>query len=166
MTVYRGCSLFLNDFQLSDSVEYTPPEIGIDLAWYKAGAMSTPVPVDRGTKSLTARYKIRGMDPTAFLFFGMAPGLRARLTVHRVFRFRGRLVLLHDEMEGFIQNIRPDGHNTDQTSVGQEMTMALSYYRVSIDGVQPLLEIIPAMGVRRLFGVDPQRLSSSLREII
>jgi phage tail tube protein FII len=166
MSTYRGCSLFINNFQLPASVEYTPPEIALNLAQYKNGAMDTPVPVDRGMQPLTARYKIAGMDPTAFLFLGLVPGFRARLTVHRLFRWGERLVLLHDEMEGFISAIRPDGHNDDKVSVGQEMTLSVSYYRVSVEGVQPLLEVIPAMGIRRQFGVDPQRLSTRLTELL
>ncbi|WP_234262258.1 phage major tail tube protein [Klebsiella aerogenes] len=166
MTVYRGCSLFLNDFQLSDSVDYTPPEIGINTGWFKAGAMSTPTPVDRGIKQMTARYKIAGMDPTAFFFLGLVPGVRARLTVHRLFRLRERLVLLHDEIEGFIESIRSDGHSDNRVEVGQEMSIAARYYRVSVDGVLPLLEIIPEMGIRRQFGVDPHQLASRMTELL
>ncbi|MBL5919769.1 phage major tail tube protein [Lelliottia amnigena] len=162
MALFRGCSLFLNEFRLSDSVEYSPPEIGIDRAWYKAGAMTAPVPVDRGTKPMTARYKIAGMDPSAFLFFGLVPGFRARLTVRRAFRFAGRPVFLHDEMEGFIDTIRPDSSSDDKLGVGQEMTLSVNYYRVSVDGVLPLLEINPALGVRKIWGMDAQRISSML----
>lgn len=166
MNTYRGCSLFINNFQLPASIEYAPPEITLDIAQYKNGAMDTPAPIERGMQPLTARYKIAGMDPTAFLFLGLVPGFRTRLTVHRLFRWRERSLLLHDEMEGFISSIRPDGHSHDKTSVGQEMTLSLSYYRVSIDGVQPLLEVIPAMGIRRQFGVDPARLSTRLTELL
>lgn len=164
MAIYRGCALYLNNFQLSDSVEYTPPEITIDRAWYKAGAMDAPVPVDRGMKPLTARYKMLGIDPTAFLFLGLTPGARARLTVHRVFRWRERVLLIHDEMEGFIDSIRSDGHSDDKAGVGQEMTLSVSYYRVSVDGVQPLLEVIPAQGIRRQFGFNAQSLPASILE--
>lgn len=166
MITYRGCSLFVNNFHLSESVEYTPPEIAIDLAQYKNGAMDTPVAMDRGMQPLTAHYKIGGMDPTAFLFLGLVPGFRTRLTVHRVFRWDQRAFLLHDEMEGFISSIRPDGHDKDGVSVGQSMTLSVSYYRVSVDGVLPLLEVLPAMGIRRQFGVDPQRLSSRMTELL
>ncbi|MED7790450.1 phage major tail tube protein [Klebsiella aerogenes] len=166
MTVYRGCSLFMNNFQLSDSVEYTPPEISINTGWFKAGAMTTPNPVDRGIKQMRARYKMAGIDPTAFLFLGLVPGFRARLTVHRVFHWRGRPVLIHDEMEGFIENIRSDGHDDNKVDVGQEMSMAINYYRVSVDGVLPLLEIIPAQGIRRQFGVDPHQLSARMTELL
>lgn len=167
MAIYTGCSLFLNSFQLSDSVAYSPPELGIERSWYKAGAMSAPVPMDRGTKPLMAHYKISGMDPTAFLFFGLVPGLRARLTVRRVYQLGDRTLFLHDECEGFIDTIRSDEHGSDgKLEAGQEMTLSVSYYRLSIDGVQPLLELNPRMGVRKIMGVDAQRIPSNFAEML
>ncbi|HEY2454141.1 MAG TPA: phage major tail tube protein [Scandinavium sp.] len=167
MATYRGCSLFLNSFKLSDSVAYTPPEIAVDRVWYKAGAMTTPVGMDRGIKPMTAHYKIAGMDPTAFLFLGLVPGFRARLTVRRVYRIGDVTLFLHDELEGFIDTIRADEHGSDsKLNVGQEMTMTVNYYRVSVDGVQPLLEIHPVMGTRKIFGVDAQRIPASITEML
>lgn len=170
MVSYRGCSLFLNGFRLSDSVEYTPPEIAIDRVWYKNGAMTSPIPRDKGMKPMTAHYKMHGIDPSAFLFFGLTPGLHARLTVRRAYRLRNRVVFLHDELEGFIDTIRHDGHSSDKVSVGQEVTLSADYYRLSIDGVQPLLEINPVLGVQKIFGMDTrqfdsQRIPADLRRL-
>lgn len=161
MASYRGCSLFLNSFRLSDSVEYTPPEINIDRVWYKNGAMTMPVPRDRGMKPMTARYKISGIDPSAYLFLGLVPGLRARLTVRRAYRLRERVVFLHDEIEGFIDSIRSDAHSNDKVSVGQEVTVSADYYRLSIEGGVPLLEVNPVLGIRKMFGMDVRKLDTS-----
>ncbi|MCS2152373.1 phage major tail tube protein [Scandinavium goeteborgense] len=167
MAVYRGCSLFLNSVRLSDSVAYTPPEISVDVARYKAGAMPVPVGVPRGIKPMTAHYKIAGMDPTAFLFLGLTAGARARLTVRRVYRVGETVVFLHDELEGFIDSIRTDEHGSDsKLNVGQEMSMTVNYYRVSVDGVQSLLEINAALGTTKIMGVDPQRISGAISGIL
>ena len=167
MAFYEGCSLFLSSLRISDSVAYTPPEIGISQSWFKAGAMNTPVAIDRGMKPMTANYKIAGMDPTAFAFLGLIPGYRARLTVRRAYTVKDSVIFLHDECEGFISTIRADEHGSDgKLNVGQEMTMSVNYYRLSVEGGLPLLEVNPIMGTRKIMGTDPQRLSDMLGGIL
>lgn len=155
MSVYRGCSLFQNGFEIADSVSYTPPEIAIERTWFKTGAMNAPVAVDRGTKAMSATYKITGYDVSPYLFLGFIPGVKARLTVRRAYQTEGGTDYLEDELEGFIDTIRADEcGDSDRDKVGHTVTMSVDYYKVSLNGIMPLLEINAALGLRKVMGVN------------
>lgn len=155
---YQGCSLFLNGIPVSDTVTWTPPEIAVDRVWFKTGAMNAPVPIDRGTQAMTATFKCAGMSVGAMVLFGAIPGIKARLTVRRAYRGAAgdnRVSFLEEEVEGFIDAVRADEHGAGSKSdVGQTMSVSASYYKVSLDGIVPLLEINPALGLRKILGVN------------
>ncbi len=114
MAIYRGCTLLLNGFQLSDVVAYTPPALRITKKLFRAGNMNAPVPVDTGTEELTATYKVPGMDHSAFLLFGAVPGVKARLTIRRAYRgVMDGVTFLEEQVEGFISDISSDEHGAD-----------------------------------------------------
>lgn len=156
MPVYRGCTLFMNGLEISEPVSYTPPEIRIIKKSFKTGAMNAPVPVDDGTELMSATYKCQGIDPLAFMVFGVIPGVKARLSVRRT--YRGALddvTMIEEEVEGFVESIRQDEHRADgREGTGQIITVAASYYRISADGIYPLLEINPALGLRKIMGIN------------
>lgn len=165
MAVYRGCTLLMNGFQLSDVVSYTPPELRITKKLFRAGNMNAPLPVDMGTEELTATYRVPGMDYSSFLLFGAVPGVKARLTIRRA--YRGGLLdgvhYLEEQVEGFISGIRSDEHGAENRSeVRQVMTVSASYYSVLANGLTPLLEINPLLGVRRIGGVNVLSLSDNV----
>ena len=164
MAIYRGCTLLLNGFQLSDMVAYTPPALRITKKLFRAGNMNAPVPVDTGTEELTATYKVPGMDYSAFLLFGAVPGVKARLTVRRAYRgVMDGVTYLEEQVEGFISDISSDEHGADNRSdVGQVMTVAASYYSVTANGVIPLLEINPLLGLRKIMGINVLSLSDNV----
>lgn len=172
MAIYRGCTLLLNGFQLSDVVAYTPPALRITKKLFRAGNMNAPVPVDTGTEELTATYKVPGMDHSAFLLFGAVPGVKARLTIRRAYRgVMDGVTFLEEQVEGFISDISSDEHGADNRSdVGQVMTVSASYYSVLANGLIPLLEINALLGVRRIAGINALSLSdnvvSDLRSLI
>lgn len=168
MPLYRGCSLFMNGFELPDPVSYTPPEIRVTRKAFKTGAMNAPVPVDDGTELMTAVYKCQGYDPMAFLLFGVTPGVRARLMVRRA--YHGELAgvtMLQEEVEGFVESIRADESGADgRDTVGQVVTVAASFYRVSINGLYPLLEIHPALGLRKIAGINVLGIPGNILSLI
>lgn len=167
MAVYRGCSLFMNSFQISDTVTYTPPEIAIERAWFKAGAMNMPVPVDRGTKAMTATYKIMGYTATTFLMLGFIPGIPARLTVRRAYREGGEVDYLEEEIEGFVDTVRADEHGSDnKVDVGHTITLSVNYYKVSLNGLVPLLELNPMLGLRKILGVNVLGIPANIMSLI
>ncbi|MFQ3396304.1 phage major tail tube protein [Enterobacter mori] len=163
MAVYRGCTLLLNGFQLSDTVSYTPPELKITEKWFRAGNMNAPVPVDTGMEPMTAVFRIAGMSEGTYVLFGMVPGVRARLTVRRVYRDEQSIDYLEDQVEGFISSIRPDEHgNGDRTEVGKVITVSVSYYSVAINGLIPILEINPVLGLRKIMSINVLELPDNL----
>ncbi|MFQ3396179.1 phage major tail tube protein [Enterobacter mori] len=164
MAVYRGCTLLLNGFQLSDMVAYTPPALRITKKLFRAGNMNAPVSVDTGTEELTATYKVPGMDYSAFLLFGAVPGVKARLTVRRAYRgVMEGVMYLEEQVEGFISDISSDEHGADNRSdVGQVMTVSASYYSVTANGIIPLLEINPLLGLRKIMGINVLSLSDNV----
>ncbi|NEG58188.1 phage major tail tube protein [Pantoea agglomerans] len=166
MAIYRGCTLLLNGFQLSDVVSYTPPELRIAKKLFQAGNMGGPVPVDTGkTEEMTATYKVPGMDYSAFLLFGAVPGVKARLTIRRAYRggLPDGVSYIEEQVEGFISGIRSDEHGSENRSdVGQVMTVSASYYSVMANGLIPLLEINPLLGVRRIAGINVLSLSDNV----
>lgn len=164
MAIYRGCTLLLNGFRLSDMVAYTPPALRITKKLFRAGNMNAPVPVDTGTEELTATYKIPGMDHSAFLLFGAVPGVKARLTVRRAYRgVMDGMTFLEEQVEGFISDISSDELGADNRSdVGQVMTVSASYYSVMANGNIPLLEINPLLGIRRVAGINVLSLSDNV----
>lgn len=168
MPVYRGCSLWMNGFEISDTVSYTPPEIKITQKLFKAGAMNAPVPVDDGTELMTATYKCQGMDAMSFLLFGIIPGVKARLSVRRA--YRGSLedvTMLEEEVEGFVSTIRSDEHGTSgKDGTGQVITISASYYRISANGIFPLLEINPVLGLRKIMGINVIGLPGNFMSLI
>ncbi|AYN30004.1 hypothetical protein D8682_25310 [Buttiauxella sp. 3AFRM03] len=168
MPVYRGCSLWMNGLEIADTVSYTPPEIKITQKLFKAGAMNAPVPVDDGTELMTASYKCQGMDAMAFMVFGIIPGVRARLSVRRA--YRGPLediTMIEEEVEGFVSAIRADEHgNNDKDTIGQIVTVSASYYRVSANGVYPLLEINPVLGLRKILGINVLGMPGNFMSLI
>lgn len=170
MPVYSGCSLFMNGIEIADPISYTPPEIRIAQKSFKIGAMNAPVPVDDGTELMAARYKCAGADPLAFLMFGVVPGVKARLMVRRTFRGHGQLAgitMLEEEVEGFVQSIQPDEGGADgRATVGQIVTVSASYYRVSANGVYPLLEINPVLGLRKIAGINVLGIPGSFLSLI
>ncbi|MDY3572313.1 phage major tail tube protein [Enterobacter hormaechei] len=162
MSIYRGCSLFMNGFELSDTVTYTPPEIAIERVWFKTGAMNAPVGIDRGTRPMTATYKLIGHSFSSFLFFGFIPGIKTRLTVRRAFQGDRGVDYLEEEVEGYIDTIRADESGADSKSdVGYSMTVTVNYYRISLDGA-PLLEINPILGLRKIMGVNVLSISDDV----
>lgn len=167
MSVYRGCSLFQNGFEISDSLSYTPPEIAIERAWFKAGAMNAPVAVDRGTKAMTATYKFSGHGFSPYLFFGYIPGVKARLTVRRAFSSDEGMDYLEDELEGFIDTIRADEcGESDRDKVGHTMIMSINYYKVSLNGIMPLLEINAELGLRKVMGVNVLGIPNNILNLV
>ena len=170
MPVYSGCSLFMNGIEITDPVSYTPPEIRITKKSFKTGAMNAPVPVDDGTELMSARYKCAGADPLAFLMFGVVPGVKARMMVRRTFRGRGQLAgvtMLEEEVEGFVESIQPDeGGANGRADVGQVVTVAATYYRISANGIYPLLEINPVLGLRKIAGVNVLAIPGNFLSLI
>lgn len=168
MFMYKGCSLFMNGFELSDPVSYTPPEIQITKTWFKTGAMNAAIPVDRGTEPMTATYKCSGVDYASFLLFGVIPGIKARLTVRRAYRGdMNGVEYIEEEIEGFVDSIRPDDHGNDNKSdVGQSVTISASYYKVSLNGVIPLLEINPMLGLRKVMGINVLGIPANILSLI
>ncbi|EMO5715828.1 phage major tail tube protein [Enterobacter bugandensis] len=168
MPIYRGCSLLINGVEITDSVSYTPPEIRITKKAFKVGSMNAPVPIDVGTELMTAQYKCYGMDPLAFLQFGVIPGMRARLMVRRAYR-GGTLVgvnVLEEMVEGFVESIRQEEVGSDErAAVGQVVTVAAQYYRITANNF-PLLEINPKLGVRKIAGMDVLTLPGSFLSMI
>lgn len=164
MAIYRGCTLLLNGFQLSDVVTYTPPALRVTKKLFRAGNMNAPVPVDTGTEELTATYKVPGMDYAAFLLFGAVPGVKARLTVRRAYRgVMNGVTFLEEQVEGFISDISGDEHGAnDRAEVGQTMTVSANYYSVLANGLVPLLEINPLLGIRRIAGINVLNLSDNV----
>ena len=164
MAIYRGCTLLLNGFQLSDMVAYTPPALRVTKKLFRAGNMNAPVPVDTGTEELTATYKIPGMDYSAFLLFGAVPGVKARLTVRRAYRgVMDGVTFLEEQVEGFISDISSDEHGADNRSdVGLVVTVSASYYSVTANGLIPLLEINPLLGIRRISVINVLSLSDNV----
>ena len=146
----------LNGFDVPNMVNYSPPEIAVDVRWYKAGAMNAPVPVDCGTKSMTAVYKCIGMDYGSLLLFGAIPGIRARLSVRRA--YCGALsatgvTYLEEEVEGMITSVKPDDQGNDnKVETGQVIAVSASYYKVSTNLGVPLIEISPTHGLRKILG--------------
>lgn len=167
MAIYRGCRLFMNSFEISDTVTYTPPDIVVNTTWFKAGAMNAPIPVDTGTKEMTATYKIQGYTLTSFLFLGFIPGLPARLTVRRVYRGIDGVEYLEEEVEGFVSTIHADEHGNDNKSeVGHTVTLSVNYYKISMNGLVPLLEINPMLGLRKVLGVNVLGIPANLTSLI
>lgn len=170
MPIYSGCSLFMNGIEIPDTISYTPPEIRITKKAFKTGAMNAPVPVDDGTELMSATYKCAGADPLAFIMFGVVPGVKARLMVRRTFRGRGELAgvtMLEEEVEGFVESIRPDDGGADgRDTVGQLVTVAASHYRVSANGIYPLLEINPILGLRKIAGINVLAIPGSFLSLI
>ena len=158
MSLYRGCSLALNGVAVSNVVNYSPPVLAVNRKWFKAGAMNAPVPVDEGTQPMTATYKCIGMDYGSLLLLGLIPGIRARLTVRRVFRgvLAGADVsYLEEEIEGFIDSVKPDAAGNDgKEGVGQVISVSASYYKISTNLGVPLVEINPVQGLRKILGVN------------
>ncbi|MHA1067009.1 phage major tail tube protein [Enterobacter ludwigii] len=169
MPVYRGCSLFMNGLEISDSVSYTPPEIRVTKKMFKTGAMNAPVPVDVGTELMTAQYKCYGLDPLAFLQFGIIPGMKARLLARRAYQGSGELSgvnMLEEMVEGFVESIRQEEvSENDRASVGQVVTVAARYYRITANNF-PLLEINPVLGVRKIAGIDVLAIPGSFLSMI
>lgn len=167
MSVYFGCSLFQNGFQITDSLTYTPPAIEIVTAPFKAGAMNAPVYVDRGTKPMAATFKIGGSETFPYVFLGFTPGVEARLTVRRVYRDSGEVRYLEDELTGFISAIRPDPHGaSNKGDVGHTITMSVNYLKISANGLIPLLEINPIQGLRKIMGVNVLGIPNNLLNLI
>ncbi|RYM55445.1 phage major tail tube protein [Serratia quinivorans] len=167
MSIYRGCSLFMNGIALSDTVTYTPPEIAIERTWFKTGAMNAPIGIDRGTKPMTATYKFVGHGYSSFLFFGFIPGIKARLTVRRAYQGDGGIDYLEDEVEGYIDTLRPDDSGTDnKADTGHTMTVTVNYYRVAADGIMPLLEINPLLGLRKIMGINVLNIPDDVTSLI
>ncbi|MFP2504511.1 phage major tail tube protein [Buttiauxella gaviniae] len=167
MAVYRGCRLFMNSFEIADSVTYSPPEISIERAWFKAGGMNAPIPIDRGTKAMTASYKVQGPTAASFLFLGIIPGVTARLTVRRAYRGMGGVDYLEEEIEGFIDTIHADEHGNDnKIDVGHTMTISVNYYKISANGIIPLLEINPILGLRKVCGINVLGIPANFMSLI
>lgn len=167
MSIYRGCSLFQNGFEISDSISYTPPEIAIERAWFKTGAMNAPVAVDRGTKPMTATYKFSGYGLSPYLFFGFIPGVKARLTVRRAYQQEESMDYLEDEIEGFIDAIRADEcGDSDRDKAGHTMTMSVNFYKVSLNGIMPLLEINAELGLRKVMGVNVLGIPNNILNLV
>lgn len=167
MAIYRGCSLFQNGIEISDTVNYSPPELSVEVGWFKAGAMNSAVPVDLGTKEMTASYKITGFSAAAYIGFGFIPGVKTRLTVRRAYRGPDGVGFLEDEVEGFISSIRPDDHGGDNRhDVGQVMTICADFYKLTLDGYLPLIEINPVLGLRKIYGVNVLGIPADIRSLI
>lgn len=167
MSFYRGCSLFQNGIEVSDAVSYSPPEIAVERSWFKTGAMNAPVAVDRGTKPMTAIYKFSGHGLSPYLFFGYIPGIKARLTVRRAFSSDEGVDYLEDELEGFIDTIRADEcGDSDRDKVGHTMIMSVNYYKVSLNGIMPLLEINAELGLRKVVGVNVLGIPNNIMNLV
>lgn len=170
MALYRGCVLSLNGFQVPNTVNYSPPEIAIDRKWFKTGAMNAAVPVDDGTKPITASYKCLGMDYGSLLLFGAIPGIKARLTVRRVYRgvlsYSG-VTYLEEEIEGMIDSVKPDEcGNDNKVEAGQVIMVSASYYKISTNLGVPLLEINPVLGLRKVMDVNVLGIPDNLLGLI
>lgn len=170
MSLYRGCSLMLNGFDVPNMVNYSPPEIATDTRWFKAGAMNAPVPVDCGTKAMTATYKCVGMDYGSILLFGAIPGIRARLSVRRAYRGvlnDSGVTYLDEEVEGMITSVKSDDQGGDnKAEVGQLIAVSASYYKISTNLGVPLLEISPIHGLRKILGVNVLGIPNNILNLI
>lgn len=153
--VYRAHALWVQGRRVCGCVSYTPVDMKVIEDEYKTGAMDMSVTLDGGMDKMGASFKVAGSDVNVMSMFGLIPGVRTRFEIRSAFTgVNGETITQVDIYEGLITGITDDEQGTDsKSSVGQSVTIAPSYFKRTLGGLE-IYELHPVKMIRRINGVN------------
>ncbi|MGN6421980.1 MAG: phage major tail tube protein [Asticcacaulis sp.] len=134
--------------------EVTPPKLAVKTEDYRGAGMPGPVAIDMGLEKLELSYKTGGLSASAMRIFG-APALDA--TLHRwvgsyqddsTGKWTAVEIVTRGRHTTMDMGTAKPGESGDQTT-----TVSLSYYKLTIDGVD-IIEIDMLASIYVVNGVD------------
>ncbi|MES9873164.1 MAG: phage major tail tube protein [Candidatus Sedimenticola sp. 6PFRAG7] len=152
--VLTAMSLFVDSKGYAGQVEeLVPPKLTLKTEEIRAGGMDAPVEIDMGMEKMEASFTLNGYSPDVLKLFGLAPGRRKALTMTgSLISASGEEKSIRVNLQGMLRETDPGTWKPGEKST-LKVTVALSYYKLSING-EVIHEIDPVNMIRKIDGVD------------
>ena len=153
--ILKNANLFIDGTGYAGRIdEITLPKLSSSTEEHRAGGMDGPVQIDMGMEALEATFVLSDFDENVFAKFGVLENNEIPCTVRGSIQAQGT-----GEAQPVVANLRGGWTTLDPGTwkPGDKNTltdtMAVRYYKLTINGVEVVEIDIPKM-IRRIGGVD------------